>query len=201
VYEVEVLHVYENRLPELTDEFAQSVGAYTDLADFRARTREVVEMQYRRVSEQKFEWTLIDGFVRQSPFEVPNGMVERVIESEIEKVRESHPGEKLDEEALRNRMRPDAVRSVQTYLIAQAVQESQGLEVSREEISERLEVLAQAHGGSARELRRALIKEGRLDDVKSDILQHKAYAWMESVAVIREEIVPRNAPQSRIITP
>ncbi len=200
-YEVEVLRLFENRLPELNDEFAKTVGSYTDLADLRAKVREGLELQYSRLSGEKLEWSLVDEFIKKNPFEVPNSMVERVVESEIEKVREAHPNEQMDEEAIRSRMRSDAVRSVQTYLITQAIQEAQKIEVSREEVSERLDVLAQAHGVSTRELRRAYIKEGRLDDVKNDILQHKAYAWMESVAVIREEVVPRNTPQSRIITP
>lgn len=200
-YEVEVLRIFENRLPELNDEFAQSVGSYADLADLRTRTQESIKVQYARITDRKLEWSLVDEFIKQNPFEVPNSMVERVTESEIEKAREEHPDEQLDEEALRNRMRPDAVRSVQTFLITQAVQESQKLDVSREEISEHLEILAQVRGTSAREIRRALIKEGRFDEVKSELLQNKAYAWIESVANIREEIVPRNAPQSRIITP
>ena len=200
-YEVEIVRVIENVVPELTDDFARSLGEFADLTDLRAKTRERLVVQNAHLSERKLQYTLMDEFIRQSPFEVPNTMVEKIIETELKGIQESHPDEKIDENALRSRIRPDAVRSVQTYLVIEAVKKKRELDVTKEELSERLEKIAQSRGVNPKEFRRTYIKEGRLDDVRDEIIQEKAYEWIKSVARISEETVPRNAPESRIIIP
>ncbi len=200
-YEVEVLRVFENRKPELTDEFAQSLGDYTDLADLREKTRVGMVRYHDNASERMLRSALIEEFVRQNPFEVPNSMVERVIQGEVRSIKAQYPGQDVDEDALRSKMRPDAVRAVQTYILLDTVKEKQEIEVNREEVDAYIEKDASERGVNARELRRFYIKEGRLDDLKNEIAQEKAYDWIKSVASIKDETVTREAPQSRIIAP
>jgi trigger factor len=200
-FEVEIVRVIENVIPELTDDFARNLGEYTDLEDLRAKTRERLASRNVYLSERKLRYTLMDEFIRQSPFEVPNTMVERILQVELENIRKSHPGEQVDEEAVRSRFRADAVRSVQTYLVIEAVKKKLELDVTKEELSEWFEKIAQSEGLNPKELRRTYIKDNRLDEVRDEIIQEKAYEWIKSVARIREETVSRTTRESRIIVP
>ncbi|MHB9029301.1 MAG: trigger factor [Candidatus Latescibacterota bacterium] len=200
-YEVEVMRIYENRLPELTDEFVQSLGGYTDVSDLREKTRAGLVRQYESMSERKLRSALIEEYVRQNPFEVPNSMIERVIHSQMENLKKEYPDEQIDEAALHSRIRPDAVRAVQTYILIEEIKKKQGMEVSRDEVNEQIDKEAQARNINPRELRRTYIKDGLLDDIKNEIAQEKAYDWLKSVVTVKEEVIPREAPQSRIITP
>lgn len=201
VNDVEIVQIYENIVPELDDDFAKSFGDYADLADLREKTRKYLAGQYEYNSERKLRSSLIDEFVRQYPFEVPGGMVEKIMTTELKKLRESRPEEQIDENTYHNQIRPDAVRAVQGYLILEKVKEKQNIEVTKEEIAERLELIARLESINERELRRRYIKEGRLDDVRDEIAGNKAYKWMESVADIRVETAQRTPKPSRIITP
>jgi trigger factor len=201
VVEVEMVQIYENIVPELDDEFAKNFGDYADLADLREKTKKYLAGQYEYNSERKLRSSLIDEFIRQYPFEVPGSMVEKIITSELEKLRESRPEEQIDEKTFRDQVRPDAVRAVQSYIILEKVKEAQNIEISKEELAERLELLSKMEGINEKELRRKYIKEGRLDEVREDIASNKAYKWIESVAEIREEKVERTPKPSRIITP
>lgn len=200
-YAVEVTRVFENRIPELNEEFAKSLGGYADLADLREKTHAGLARQFEGMSDRKLRGTLIDEFVRQTPFEVPNSMVERVIHSEIERLKEQYPGEAINEEEAHSQMRADAVRAVQTYIILDAVKESQGFEISRDELNARIDEMAAARNANPKELRRTFIKEGRYDELRHEIEQDRAYEWMRSAASVKEVVVPREAPESKIVTP
>ncbi len=200
-YDIDLLKVYENIVPDLTDEFAVGLGGYTGLEDLKEKTRARLERQNEYFAEQKLRYTLIDEFVRQNPFEVPGTMSEKIIESDIDRVRKQHPDEQIDEEALRGRFRPDAVRSVQTYIIIEEIKKKEKLDATKDEVAAKIEEIAAERGDNPKELRRTYIKEGRLDDVKNEILQDKAFSWIKSVASIREEKIDRPSAVSNIIQP
>jgi trigger factor len=200
-YEVEVARVFENRIPELTDEFVQSLGSFTDVRDLREKTRESLVRQQESLSERKLRDALIEEYVRQNPFEVPNSMVERIIHNQLNNLKKEYPDEQIDEDALHSRIRPDAVRAVQTYILLEEIKKKQDIDVSRDEMIERIDRDAQIRNVNPKELRRSYIKDGLLEDVKNEIAQDKAYDWLKSVVTVTEEVIPREAPQSRIITP
>jgi trigger factor len=198
---VEVARVFENRIPELTDEFVQSLGSFTDVRDLREKTRASLVRQQESLSERKLRDALIEEYVRQNPFEVPNSMVERIIHNQLNNLKKEYPDEQIDEDALHSRIRPDAVRAVQTYILLEEIKKKQDIDVSRDEVNERIDRDAQIRNVNPKELRRSYIKDGLLEDVKNEIAQDKAYDWLKSVVTVTEEVIPREAPQSRIITP
>ena len=144
---------------------------------------------------------IINEFIKKYPFDVPNNMVERIIQSEFENTKKSYPDQSIDEEAYKAQTRPDAVRAVQTYLIAEVVKEEKSVDVTKEEIAKRLDEIAEASDKPVNEIRRNLIKEGRFDALKNDIAQKKVYDWIKEVADIKIETVKRKSEETKIITP
>jgi len=200
-YEVEVVRVLERRVPELDDDFVGKIGDFESVGDFRTKIRERLARNFESISREKLRRDLIDEFVKEYPFEVPSSMVERVIQSELERIRRSNPGAEFDEEAYRARIRPDAVRSVQTFIILDRIKKEKGIEVTKEEVDERLESLAALNDMDKKEYRRRLIKEGRFEDFKNNIAEDKAYEWMIGVAEVTESTVGDDSGESRIVTP
>ncbi len=200
-YNVEVLQVIENKLPELSDDFAQSLGDYTDLNDMREKVRDNLVNQHEFTAGRKLQSDLINEFVKQNPFEVPPNMVGRVIQSELENARKNSPEQSIDEEVYKAQIRPDAVRAVQTYLIIDAIKEEKGIDVTKEELEERFDKIAESTDKSASEIRRNIIKEGRFDAFKNDIAQEKVFNWIEEVANIKVEIFKPKPEETNIITP
>ncbi len=202
-YDVEMVRIVENVIPELDDEFVKQFGEFENTDAFVENTKERLQAQFDSMSNRKLRGDLIEEFVKQAPFEVPNSMVERVILSEMEQMRRANPNAPFDEEAYRTRMRPDAVRAVQTYVIVDAVKKAQNIEADKDEVTQRIEAAATANGMEAKEFRRRLIKEGSFDDFKSNIAQDKAYDWMISVAKVEEKDIMgfEDQPESNIVAP
>ena len=199
-YEVEVTAIHENIVPELNDEFAASFGETTDLAGLREKTRDHLEMQEESYAGQKLRSDLIEEFIRQNPFEVPGSMVNRIVQAELDDMR-NKSDQQIDIEDYKERLRPNAVRAVQTYLIIDEVKEKNNIEVEKEEITEHLQKIAEANGMDPKDLRRRLIKEGRFDELRSEIAQRKAYDWIIESADITEKKVEKPSEQSNIIAP
>lgn len=201
MYDVEVVQVVEYSFPELTDEFAASTGVYADIADLREKTRAHLQKQADLRSERKLHADLIDEFIKQDPFEVPDSMVRRIMFSELENTKKKYPEEQIDEEAFLHEIRPDAVRAVQTYLIIEAVKAHSTIEVAREETNARIEEMARGYHMEPRDFRRQVIKDGRIEDIRNTIAQEKAYEWMNGQATVTVETVKRSKAESNIIVP
>jgi trigger factor len=202
VYEVELVKHFERRVPELDDAFVESLGAdFKTVADFREAMHDRLEKQFADDAERNLNNALIEAFVSNKPFEVPGSMVERVMESELERARTEARGQEYDENELRQRMRPDAVRAVQTWLIVDAVIAEQKIEIKREDVDARIAELAEVTGAETKQLKRRLIKEGQLDDLKHDIARSRAYKWMAEEAEVTDETMPETPEESRIVNP
>lgn len=200
-YDVEIVQVIENKLPELNDDFARSLGEYADLNDLREKASDDIARQNEFSAEKKLQYDLIDEFIKQYPFDVPNNMVERISQSEFDNTKKSYPDQSIDEKDYKAQTRPDAVRAVQTYLIAEAVKEEKSVDVTKEEVAERLDEIAKANNKPVNEIRRNLIKEGSFDTLKNDIAQKKVYGWIKEVADIKVETVKRKSGETNIIKP
>jgi len=185
-YEVEVLNVVENSIPEFNDEFLISIGFKEGIDEFKRLTKTRIQRQFDSLMKRSFHNDLIEAYIHQSPFEVPNSMVERIIRSEIDRMRRAQSGSHIDEIEVRNNMRPDAVRAVQKFIIVNAVKSAQGIDVTKEDTDARIESMAASAEMDAKEYRRLLIKEGRMDDLKLEIAEDKAFDWMISVADVHE---------------
>ena len=201
LYDVEMIKVMENVIPELNDELFAEIGTYTDLADFREKTREQLEYRANTMANTALNTNLIDEFVKQAPFEVPDSMVRRILASELENRKRSMPDQPVDEESFLRDFRPDAVRIVQSYLIIEAVEEQNGIEVSRDEISGHINKLAEENGMNPKELRRQFIKDGSYENIRTSLARNKAYDWMSEQADITIETIDRNKEDSNIIVP
>jgi len=200
-YEIELLQVFEKNIPELNDKFVSSIGGFTSVEDFREKTKENLTRIVSENAKQQLHFDFIKEYINKAPFEVPGNMVERIIQSEVERFRELKTDKPIDEDTLRSDLRPDAVRMVQTFLIINAVKDQKNIEVTREEINDRIETLARGNITNLKEFRRKIIKEGKMNEIKEEIADRKAYEWIAEVADVNIEIVKPKPEESRIIKP
>ena len=175
---------------ELNDEFAKSLGGNIQSVDeLKEKSRRDLELQFEYSSRRKLESSIINGFVEKHPFEVPESMIEKVIKSELERIKEDKRSGPVDEKEFREHIRPDAVRAVQTYLIVDTVATQNQIEPGKDEVSDRINGIAAMSGKSPSELRRQMIKEGTYDSVKNDLRELKVYEWLINKVDVSVETV------------
>ncbi len=72
----------EEELPALEDEFAQTLGAFADLADLKAKIREGLSEEKKRAARDKRRGDIIDALLKKTKADLPDVFVD----SELEKI-------------------------------------------------------------------------------------------------------------------
>jgi trigger factor len=128
--EVTVQGVKEKRVPELTDSVASelSSGEHTTAEALRDAVRQDLVAQARRLDELSFEQAAVKAVVDASQIELPEALVEREIERQVEELERSlqRRGLRLDryleyvgktEAEYRAELRPDAEGRIRVDLV------------------------------------------------------------------------------------
>jgi trigger factor len=147
--EVTVQGVKQKTLPELTDEVAVQLsdGERKTAEELRGGVREDLVEQARRIDELAFEQQVVKAVVEASQVELPDSLVEREIDRQLEDMerRLSRQGLRLaryfeylnkTEEEYRADMREDAESRVKVDLVLEEAGRKLAIEPSEEEVTE-----------------------------------------------------------------
>ncbi len=173
--EIELSEVKAKRLPELDDEFAREVGEFDTLEALRAAIREDVVRHREEEAEGAVREQLIDAILEANPFEVPPGLVSRYLDRVLDAPDDADP-ERLAE--ARRSVAPAVERQLKRDLVLDQVIETEGLRTTAEELQRRLETIAERHGLSVSEVRQRLAREKRLDSLRREMAEEKAFALL-----------------------
>lgn len=73
-FHVEILEIKEKKVPELTDELAKEFG-FENKEEFNKKTRETLEVQKKRETQQKLHQEILEKLVSENSFDVPNALL------------------------------------------------------------------------------------------------------------------------------
>lgn len=190
VFSVTVKEVKEKRLPELDDDFAAEAGGFDTLEELRADIEQKLREAEERVIEQEFRQAAVDAAVAHAQVDVPRELVHaKAHEMWHETVhrmqrRGVDPRRYLeligkDEEELVTEAEPEAEQAIRRESVLAAIVETEGIEVSDEEVLDTLRDTASRATDNLNEdaLRRSFERakqEGRDDVLREDIAMRKA---------------------------
>lgn len=182
---INVKQVREQELPELDEDFAKSLGDFEDVAGLR----EAIGAERRQRKEHEIETQLgnrlVDQIIEANPFEVPESMVDRYIDTMVGPTPEG-----VDPDLVANareEARPAAHWAIKRTLILQKIAEDNDLKATREQVKERVEALARAAGRPAHEVRAQLSKSGELRELEQRITEEKIFDFLKGQSEIEGE--------------
>jgi trigger factor len=170
-------------LPELTDEFARSLGEFEDMEALTARVRDDLEREARGQAEEAVRGQLVDNLLEANPFQVPRSMTDRYLESVLGDT------SKLDPEMLertRESIRPEADKAVKRILLIDRVAELQGLRASEDEVDERVQEIAQKNDMKPGQVYSNLQKSGNLETLEREITEKKVWAFLTEQSAVSD---------------
>jgi trigger factor len=185
-YNVKVQSIKQKSLPELNDDFAKELGEFTSLEEVRKRIREGMEAERQHEGEREAKDKLVAELVKRNDFEVPEALVERQIDVQLERglralaARGMRPEElkKMDLQRLREGQRERAVEEVKASLLLEKVAEEEKIEVSDEEINREVEALASQSKQTPEAIRARLTRDGALDRIRARIRAEKTLEFL-----------------------
>ena len=185
-YNVKVQAIKQKALPELNDEFAKELGEFASLEEVRKRIREGMETERKQEGERAAEDKLVGELVKRNDFEVPEAMVERQIDLQLERGLRALAAQgmraedlkKMDLQRLRAGQRERALEDVKASLLLEKIADEEKIEVGDEEIDREVEALALQSKQPTESIRARLTQDGAIERIRARIRSEKTFDFL-----------------------
>jgi trigger factor len=188
-FQVKVSEVKEKLLPELDDNFAKRVDETSGtLLELKLRIRKQLEAEEDNRHRREVDEKIIDTIIEGNPFEVPEVMVENYLDSLVDEDRRQQGQSTIDperEKEIRELFRTSAVRMIQKYFVMDAVRRQEKIELSADDVNQRIQLLAQGLGKSPEEIRQMVSHPERRRGFESDLVEEKTMRFLREHAVVK----------------
>ena len=180
-YEVEVQAIKRRVVPELTDDFAQELGHYENLAELKDRVREHMASRKRRSVEGETKDRLFAALIERYSFAVPESLVQEQIDARLERGlralaaqgMETEQMRKLDFTRLRAAQRDGALAEVKANLLLDRIASEENITVSDEELDSQLQLAALQSREPIEALKTRLTADGGLTRIREQLKREK----------------------------
>ena len=193
-YKIKVRKVQEKRFPELTDELVEKSSDLKDLAELREKVKEDLHRQADRAAVERLEHLIMEKVVDANEFAAPETLVESLLEDLVHRSKHEaeHRGEdvsSVDEAGIKSQHRAGAERQVRKMLLMDAIAREEGVEVTGEELSQRVVAMAKLHGTEPKKVVEQLGGDRFLRRLSREIRDKKVLAFLVENAEITEKTV------------
>jgi len=177
----EVLDVKKLELPELNEEFLDSIGGFEDEADLRDAVKDNLERQLEYRQHQRAREQITAALTVAADWELPPELLKRQSHRELERAVMELRRSGFSEEDIRahaNRLRQNSqeatARALKEHFILERIAEDEEIEVEEADYQEEIKLIAAQSGESPRRVRSRLEKRGMMDALHNQILERKA---------------------------
>ncbi len=186
--EVDILELKELIPAEIDEEFLKQFGEdVKSEEDLRGKIREELEQAKKFEAEDEMRRNARELLIDKNPIEHSPLVVQAALEDTIKRYWDisNLEGDQLTE--IRAKLEPKVIRDMTGNYILDEIAETEKIEVTRDEIKERIAEIARANNIDPDAYYRYLRKEGNIDSIEADIKASKAMEIVIENATIIEE--------------
>ncbi|MFN2577111.1 MAG: trigger factor [Pyrinomonadaceae bacterium] len=185
-YTVKVSAVRIKELPELDDEWAQSLGDEVESLDqLRDKVRADLEAQATNEAEGKMRSDLLRKLVDAHEFELPERLVAQQTEHRFESIVRDMIGHGIDPrnpelnwEKARDSLKDQASFDLRSSLLLEHIADKENLDVTDQEIEDEIEAIAEASRQTPEQVRAVLTKQGGERSIAPRLRNRKALDFL-----------------------
>ncbi len=193
VFKCTVKEIKVKELPELDDEFAKDVSEFDTLEEYKAELKKKLEEKKAEEAKGRKEDAVIEKIIEGASMEIPDAMVETQAEQLVDDFaqRLQMQGMSMDQymqytgagmEAMIERMKPQAVKRIQSRLVLEAVAAAEQIEIGEDEIEEEIGRMAEAYKMEVEKVKE-ILGESEKENMKDDLAIRKAIDLVTEAAV------------------
>lgn len=184
IFKVKIHGVKVKELPDLDDEFAKDVSEYDTLDEYKDSIKKELEEKMKVQEKTDTENRAIESVVESSEVDIPEGMIEARLDSEVKDFEYRLRMQGLDFETylnitnssiedVREQMRPNIETRIKTELVLEAIGNKENMEATDEDIEAELENLSEQYGEEDKEKFKENMKKGDLSYLNQGIINNK----------------------------
>lgn len=149
----------EEPLPELTDEFVKTLGAFENVEDFKIKLKENMRIEREASAREKQRVRIIEKILEETKMEVPEFLISLELDKMLHRMKADieNMGLSFDdymkhlgksEEALRKEFETDAEKRVKVELILQEISFKEHIHAKEEEVQKEVEKILEFYKGA-----------------------------------------------------
>lgn len=184
VFKVKINEIKVKELPKLDDEFAQDVSEFDTLDEYKESIRATIKENKEKELKIAKENEVIDKIIENASMEIPEPMIDTMVMQMADdfSMRLRYQGLTLeqyfkftgmDAGKFTESLRPQALKSIQTRLVLEAVAKAENIEVADEELEKDINEKASMYNMEPDKLKE-MLGEKEIKRIKEDIAVQKA---------------------------
>ena len=192
MFKVTVKEIKAKELPALDDEFASEVSDFDTLDEYKKDIEKKLQERKEKAAASQNEDRVVAKVVENATMEIPDRMVDAQVDNMLQDTarRMQSQGLSMDlymkytgmnVDQMKDQLRPDAVKRIQTRLVLEAVAKAENIEVSEEKIDEEMAKMAESYKMEADKLK-SYMTDSDKDQMKQDLAVQAAVDLLVSEA-------------------
>jgi len=197
-FTVNIKGIRVKKLPEIDDQFIKNFERYESLEALKADVLKNLEEEKQRKIELAFEKQISDKLLEKNIFDVPDSFVERQIyymmsDTQRRMVSGGMEPKKAAEFSMKlhDHFRDEAAKIVKTVLLLKGIAVKEALTAGEDEVEKQIREIAAQRAQDHETLRKSLEKDDMIDNIRSEILNRKTYAFLEARAKVTTVITEK----------
>jgi len=192
MFKVTVKEIKVKELPALDDEFASEVSEFDTLDEYKQDIEEKLQERKEKAAASQNEDRVVAKVVENASMEIPEKMIDAQVDNMLRETaqRMQSQGLSMDlymkytgmtADQMKDQMRPEAVKRIQTRLVLEAVVKAENIETSEEKLDEEIAKMAEAYKMEADKLK-SYMTDSDKDQMKQDLAVQAAVDLLVSEA-------------------
>jgi trigger factor len=198
-FDVTVTEIKVKVLPPLDDSLAEEAGVEgCDTLDaLREKIRQDLRARARQDADRRMQNVLIGKLVEAHDFEVPQSLMHEAIHGYMHEMGADHPHDSEESKNLHEALAPRARGELRAGFILDAIAVAEELEVTREDLENRIRAHLSSAGRRADEVRRHYSQAGAIAELRRNLLREKAAHKVFETASVQEREVEESKVADR----
>ena len=192
MFKVTVKEIKVKELPALDDEFASEVSEIDTLDEYKQDIEKKLQERKEKAAASQNEDRVVAKVVENASMEIPEKMIDAQVDNMLRETaqRMQSQGLSMDlymkytgmtADQMKDQMRPEAVKRIQTRLVLEAVVKAENIETSEEKLDEEIAKMAEAYKMEADKLK-SYMTDSDKDQMKQDLAVQAAVDLLVSEA-------------------
>ena len=195
-FDISLESIRERLIPELNDEFANTIGNFETLADLREDLRARLTSAAEESADKEVEQKMVDEVAARSQVSFPDVLVEHEVGHHLEDIRDRLDRQGLTmqhylrqigktQEELLSELREAAARRVKAGLVLAELSDAEKIEVTDEEVDAEIERMATESKATRESVETYIDTRGGRPALKNSLLTKKAMDFLKSVSKVK----------------
>ena len=187
-YEFTIDTIQRRVPPVLDDDFVKQMDPNCkSVAEWKSNVRKSIDSEYQRKSDEMFNSSLIDEFVKLINPILPLSMLENYLNNIVSEVKQNQNSPEMDDSKIKEQYQLFAENNLKWFLLRKAIISDQELSVSTDEVNDFIKDALDKNETQKAEIERFYKKESNKNKLADDLLDQKIIEMLKEHSKINEK--------------